>query len=82
MQKKTNPIEKVISAYIHHPTGIHGHVNERTGRLTFLTGGMIHSGQAEFVFKDSKPDTVIKVANALLALCKLVPPKITDESKN
>ena len=77
-------VSKLSTTYIHHETEIKCEVDAKTGKLTIANGqknryNRFNEPTNSFVFIDSKPETVEKVAKALLAIAKAV--KISERLK-
>jgi len=69
------PVSKLSTTFIHNETKIRCSVNAETGTLTLQNGQLnrFHSQERNsFVFIDSKPETVRKVAEAILAILKAI----------
>jgi hypothetical protein len=70
-----NPVSKLSTTFIHHETSIKAEVSEDTKRISLFTGtnsSRYGRSDDEFVFRDSKPETVRKVAEALLEILKCI----------
>jgi hypothetical protein len=66
-------IHLISRTFIDSDTGIKCEVDEATKKVSLTTGigsGSRRFERAEFVFKDSKPETVIKVAESFIRLMK------------
>src|ERR1035437_9211879 len=73
--KTMNLVSKLSTTFIHHETHIKAEVNEDTGNISLFTGTKSNRygrSDDEFVFRDSKPETILKVANALLDIVKAI----------
>jgi hypothetical protein len=71
----TSKVSKLSTTFIHHETKIKAEVDEDTKRLTLINGQTNRHNRDErnsFVFIDSKPETILKVANALLDIVKAI----------
>ncbi len=69
----TSAVLKLSTTYIHHETSIKAEVSEDTKRITLFNGQKNlynNSERNSFVFIESKPETILKVAEALIALVK------------